>query len=179
MNKAVLSFWKGLCFRHNIGKIRKTIMNYLADEGVKAEIQDGSVLVTFEDNIYTVDFYLDDEYARCDIEFSTKDEDYQKLELSQKTFIADKVNTDEYRHSVVKSFNNSLSAETHFYFTDKRMLLALFYAYFMDLKFTVDDMIEIAIGQMQEEKNKRPIGFTINRDSEQQAEDTKFAASHN
>lgn len=33
--------------------------------------------VTFEDCICTVDFYLDDEYPYCDIEFSTKDEDYQ------------------------------------------------------------------------------------------------------
>ena len=81
---------------------------------------------TFEDCICTVDFYLDDEYPYCDIEFSTKDEDYQKLELSQKTLIADNVNTDEYRHSIVKGFNNSLSAETHFYFTNKKCCLYCF-----------------------------------------------------
>ena len=69
---------------------------------------------------------LDDEYPYCDIEFSTKDEDYQKLELSQKTLIADNVNTDEYRHSIVKGFNNSLSAETHFYFTNKKCCLYCF-----------------------------------------------------
>ena len=74
----------------------------------------------------SVDFYLDDEYPYCDIEFSTKDEDYQKLELSQKTLIADNVNTDEYRHSIVKGFNNSLSAETHFYFTNKKCCLYCF-----------------------------------------------------
>jgi hypothetical protein len=179
MNKAVLSFWKGLCFRHNIGKIRKAVMNYLTDEGIKTEIQNGSIFITLDDCTYTIDFYLDDEYPRCDIEFNTEDEDYQKLELSHKTFIADKVNTDEYRHSIVKSFDNSLSAETHFYFTDKRMLLTLFYVYFMDLKSTVNDMIEIAVDQMQKEKNKKPIGFAISRNNEQQAEDTKFAASHN
>ena len=33
------------------------------------------------------------------------------------------------------------------------MLLILFYAYFTDLKSMVDDMIEIAVDQMQEEKN--------------------------
>lgn len=59
------------------------------------------------------------------------------------------------------------------------MLLILFYAYFTDLKSIVDDMIEIAVDQMQEEKNKRPIGFAINRDNEPQAEDTRFTALHN
>ena len=39
--------------------------------------------VTFEDCICTVDFYLDDEYPYCDIEFSTKDEDYQKLRQTE------------------------------------------------------------------------------------------------
>lgn len=43
----------------------------------------------------------------------------------------------------------------------------------------VADMIEIAVDQMQEEKNKRPIGFAINRDNEPQAEDTRFTALYN
>ena len=40
--------------------------------------------VTFEDCICTVDFYLDDEYPYCDIEFSTKDEGYQKLDFHKR-----------------------------------------------------------------------------------------------
>ena len=96
--------------------------------------QDSAIEYTMaeQDFLYAIDFigqqyfYLDDEYPYCDIEFSTKDEDYQKLELSQKTLIADNVNTDEYRHSIVKGFNNSLSAETHFYFTNKKCCLYCF-----------------------------------------------------
>ncbi len=41
MNKAVSFLGRGLCFKHNIGKIRKTIMDYLKNEGIKAEILDG------------------------------------------------------------------------------------------------------------------------------------------
>lgn len=40
-------------------------------------------------------------------------------------------------------------------------------------------MIEIAIDQIQEEKDKRPIGFSIYRANEEQKENTRFTASHN
>ncbi|MBM6782252.1 hypothetical protein [Bacteroides mediterraneensis] len=161
MNKAILSVWKKFQFKHNIKKIRTTIVSYLTDEGIQNEIVEGNIQFTYEDYKYSVEFRLNEEYPCCYIDFQLADEDYQKLNLSQKTFIADKVNTDEIRHAVVKCFNDQVTVDTHFYFTNKDMLLTLFYTYFTDLKSTVDAMLEITIDKIQENEGKKPIGFSI------------------
>lgn len=44
MNRAV-STWKKMFFKNNIGKIRKTVMDYLKEEGVKVEMENGLVIV--------------------------------------------------------------------------------------------------------------------------------------
>lgn len=173
MNKAITSVWKSLFFKSNIYKIRKTIINYLTGEGIKTEMIDGSILATVHDNEYAIDFDLENEYPRCDIMFKVEAEEYQTLELSQKTFIADKINTDEYRHTVVKAFNESIVLETHFYFTSRKMLLSLFYDYFVDLKATVNDAIELTVNEIKKKENKRPIGFAFNAASYKNEEEDK------
>lgn len=165
MNRTVISFWKRMSFKHNINKMRQAVVNYLKGEGIQADMKDGAIQVRFEDFYYMVEFDLEDEYPRCDITFRVKDEDYVALELSRKTFIADKANTDEWRLSTVKAFNETLVIDTQFYFVNKDMLLSLFYTYFTDLKATVDDVGELFRNELEkneEKKEKRPIGFTAN-----------------
>lgn len=177
MNKAITSFWKGLFFRSNVSKIRKTIMKYLADEGIKSEIEDGSILMTLDDCIYSIDFELENDYPRCDITLRVADEDYQALELSQKTFIADKVNTDELHLSTVRAFDDSIMVTTSFYFANKKMLLSLFYDYFVDLKETVNYTMELTVDKIQTKEIKRPIGFTVNINSSNEKEQESKIAS--
>ena len=166
MNRTIIPFWKRMSFRHNINKIRQAVVSYLKGEGIQAEVKDGMVQVKFEDFYYTVEFDLEDDYPRCDLTFQVKDEDYAALELSRKTFIADKANTDECRLSTVKAFNGTLVIDAHFYFSDRDMLLSLFYTYFTDLKATVDDVGELFRNEWEEsseeKKEKRPIGFVTN-----------------
>lgn len=175
MNKAVLSFWEKFRFRCNINKIRKSIMEYLTNEGIENKLVKGSIQVTYEDYKYAVDFNLDKEYPCCNITFEIADEDYQALELSDKTFIADKVNTEEEHHSVVKCYNDSISVETRFYFTDKKMLLTLFYTHFTDLKSTVDHMLDVTLDKLHEKEAKKPIGFTISQSNIHSQEDRTTA----
>ena len=56
---------------------------------------DGYIQMILEECVYRIHFNIDNEYPLCEIIYSAGDEDYQALELSQKTFIADKVNTDK------------------------------------------------------------------------------------
>ena len=159
MNRAV-STWKKLFFKSNISRIRKTIMDYLKAEGTKVELENGLMVVELDECYYCIDFDLDDEYPKCEIGFRIKNEDYEALELSQKTFIADKVNTDEDRHSVVKAFSEEIIIDTHFYFNSKSMLLSLFHDYFVDMKDTVDETMDWLADAIKENKNHRhPIGF--------------------
>ena len=69
MNKAVLSFWEKFRFRCNINKIRKSIMEYLTNEGIENKLVKESIQVTYEDYKYAVDFNLDKEYPCCNITF--------------------------------------------------------------------------------------------------------------
>lgn len=175
MNKAITSFWKRMCFRYDVSRIRKAIMDYLTAEGIQAEVKDGMIQVLFEDYYYNVEFDLNGEYPRCDISFRLKDETYEKLNLSRKTFIADKVNTDEERLSTLKAFGDALIADAHFYFADRKMLLSLFYEYFVDVKHAVDDMCDLLQNELSEKEEKRPIGFTAGQVSSSK-EEAKVAA---
>lgn len=170
MNRAV-SMWKKLFFRNNIGRIRKTVVDYLKGEGLKVQIESGLIFVELDECYYTVDFDLEGEYPKCGIEFRIKSEEYEALELSQKTFVADKVNTDDELHSVVKAFNDEIMVVTHFYFNNKEMLLSLFYEHFTDLKDTVDEMSLHLMNVVEENRQKqqrRPIGFTISTFSKEE-----------
>lgn len=177
MNKNVLSGWRSLFFRHNINKIRKTILDYLANEGIDAQVKDGVIRITLDDFHYTIEFDLSGEYPRCDISFQIDDEEYKSLKLSQKTFIADKINTDEDRRSTVKAFNTSIVVDTHFYFANKRMLLSLFCDYFVDLKETLDETIDLTVSEIQEaEQKRRPIGFAASMAAKEKSKNLQSAA---
>lgn len=160
MNKAITSFWKRMFFRYDVSRMRKVVVDYLTAEGIQAEVKDGMIQVLFEDYYYNVEFDLDGEYPRCDISFRLKDEMYEKLDLPRKTFIADKVNTDEERLSTLKAFGDVLIVDAHFYFANRKMLLSLFYEYFADVKHAVDDMCDLLQNELSEREEKRPIGFT-------------------
>ena len=177
MNKIVTSYWKSLFFRHNIRKIRKALMEYLSGEGIKSQLVDGGIHVALEENVYRIDFDLEGEYPRCIISYQVANEDYQALQLSQKTFIADKVNTDEERLSTVRAFNDSIGIDTYFYFTNRRMLLILFYKHFTDLKTVVEATMEQAIEAIQEKESKRPIGFSVAQIEYSKNEETEISAS--
>lgn len=176
MNRAV-PVWKKLFFNSNISRIRKTIMDYLKEEGIKAEMENGLMIVELDGYYYSIDFDLDGEYPKCEIGFRMKNEDYEALELSQKTFIADKVNTDEERHSVVKAFSEEIVIDTHFYFNSKSMLLFLFHDYFVDLKDMVDETMNWLANAIEETKNqRRPIGFTASVSSNRKNSEVQPAA---
>lgn len=175
MSKMATSFRKKIFFRSNINKIRKAVIHYLINEGIEAQIKDGIVQITLREHQYEVEFDLENEYPRCDITFEFESEKYENLKLSQKTFIADKINTQENRHSIAKAFKDSIIVDTHFYFTNKKMLLSLFYEYLIDLDDTVNDMDKLTIKKIKEQENRTPIGFRVNITSPKD-EDSKAVA---
>lgn len=177
MNKIITSFWDKLFFKRNIRKIQKALLNYLSEEGLKYQVVDGDIRMIWEECVYRIHFNMDNEYPQCEIFYSAGDEDYQALELSQKTFIADKVNTDENRFSTVKAFEDEICISTSFYFTTKKMLLVLFFNHLVDLRETVDVTMEQAVYAIQEKENKRPIGFVVNQMLESEQERTNIVAS--
>lgn len=177
MNKIITSFWDKLFFKRNIRKIQKALLNYLSEEGLKYQVVDGDIRMIWEECVYRIHFNMDNEYPQCEIFYSAGDEDYQALELSQKTFIADKVNTDENRFSTVKAFEDEICISTSFYFTTKKMLLVLFFNHLVDLRETIDATMEQAVYAIQEKENKRPIGFVANQMLESEPERTKIVAS--
>lgn len=147
-------------FKSNINRIRKAVIGYLIEEGFKAEMENGLIVVDLDEWHYIIDFDLENEYSRCDLEIRIGGEEYEALELSQKTFIADKINTDEDHHSVVKAFSDEVVVNTYFYFSGKNMLLSLFHNYFVDLKETVDELAERLADEIEKNKRqRRPIGF--------------------
>ena len=182
MNKVIVSFWEKLSFKRNISKVRQAVIDYLKGEGVQAEMKDGMVVVLLENYYYSIDFDLEGDYPRCDIFFKMESDEYAALELSCKTYIADRANTDQHRLSTVKAFNDSVIIDTHFYFKGRNMLLSLFYDYFVDLKETVNAVIGLLIDELQEKrekeekKEKRPIGFVTNSAASKKKEVAEVAA---
>lgn len=176
MNRAV-STWKKLFFKSNISKIRKAIMDYLEEEGIKVKLENGSLVVKIDEYDYKIYFDLDDEYPQCEITLELKHEEYDALELSQKTFIADKMNTNADRLSVVKAFSKSLVIEAHFYFSNKKMLLSLFHDYFIDAAEAVEETTEWLANAIKKNKNqRRPIGFMAPASSNKNSNEEQPAA---
>ena len=107
MNKAV-PFLEKMFFKNNVNKIRQTIIGYLKEEGIETELTDGVIIVILDELHYGIHFDLENDYPKCNIVFGLKSEDYETLELYQKTFIADKVNTDGEHLSVVRAYKDSI-----------------------------------------------------------------------
>ena len=103
--KQIIRFLGG--FTSNIGKLRKVAIDYFKSEGIKCEVKDGELLFQFKDNVYTLQLCEGDDYAECGIVYECSADEYAALSTEDKTFIADKVNTDLYNHATVYAYNDS------------------------------------------------------------------------
>ena len=124
-------------FTSNIGKQRKAAMEYFASEGIACEIKDGELIFQFNDSFYTLQLAAGDDYAECGIVYECEADEYVSLDITDKTFIADKVNTDLYNHATVYAYNDSFKIDSTFYFTSKNMWNELFIKHFNELNESV------------------------------------------
>ena len=164
-------FFRG--FTSNISKLRKAAMDYFASEGIACEIKDGELLFKFNDSIYTLQLGSGDDYAECAIVYECNAEEYTSLDLTDKTFIADKVNTDLYNHATVYAYDDSIKIDSTFYFTSKKMWVELFIKHFKELNESVEMAVDIiadkitceAEAEAEAEKPKK-IGFCVPEQNE-------------
>lgn len=176
----VTGFWKSLSFKSNICKIRKALSNYLTEEGIDNRIEDGLVVFKFDDSHFLVEFKIEDDYPECIITYQIEDQDYESLDVSDKTYIADKVNTDNQNHCVVYTFSDSIILKTTFYFTNRQMMLDLFSQHFVELTENRNLTLNIAQQKIDEHKElgERRIGFNVDitNQQKQQSEEEKVVA---
>lgn len=147
-------------------------MDYLQKEGLKCELSDGDVIFEFNESRFNVSLATEEQYAECTITYRCADEDYERLELDDKTFIADKVNTDMENHATVFTFNDSIQVTTSFYFTSSDMLINLFAKHFEELTQSIDEALDIASDKIEENKKTlgRHIGFISEVNHQQESE---------
>lgn len=144
--------------------MRKALMKYLHEEGLKCKLEDGIVIFEFNECNFIAEFNVHENYAECEISYCCGDEDYEALDIQDKTFTADKVNTDKENHCIVLAFNDNIKLRTSFYFTNKRMMLDLFSLHFEELTDTLEKALEIVCGKIERQKayKTRRIGFNAN-----------------
>lgn len=171
-------FWRSLSFVGNECKMRSTLMEYLQEEGLKCQLEDGIVIFEFNECHFNALFNLHDGFAECVMYYQCGGEEYETLEMPDKTFISDKVNTETENHCTVLAFNDNLRIETSFYFSNKRMMLNLFSQHFEELTESIDMAIDIACEKAEAHKaNKnRRIGFNAEPCSKQQSEPERIQA---
>ena len=51
---AISTIFSVFSFVKNVGKLRKTAIDYFKSEGIKCEVKDGELLFWFKDNVYTL-----------------------------------------------------------------------------------------------------------------------------
>ena len=165
-------------FTSNITKLRKVAMDYFASEGIACEIKDGELLFKFNDSIYTLQLGTGDDCAECAIVYECNAEEYASLDLTDKTFIADKVNTDLYNHATVYAYNDSIKVDSTFYFTSKKMWVELFIKHFNELNESVDmaldiisDKIAIEAEAVADAEKPKKIGFCISENENSDGND--------
>ena len=168
---AISTFFSGFSFVKNVSKLRKTAIDYFKSEGIKCEVKDGELLFWFKDNVYTLQLCEGDDYAECGIVYECNAEEYASLDLTDKTFVADKVNTDLYNHATVYAYGDSIKIDSTFYFTSKKMWVELFIKHFNELNESVDMAMEIIsdkIASEAEEEAEKPkkIGFCVYEQNE-------------
>ena len=160
----------GLSFTGNISKLRKAIMEYFESEGIACEIKDGDLLLQFNDSVYTLLFGIGNEYAECGIVYECNAEEYVNMEQHDKTFLADKVNTELENHATVYAFNDSFKVTSTFYFTSKKMLVDLFIKHFNELNESVGMALGIIGDKIAEsaevEDKPKQIGFCVPEQNE-------------
>lgn len=176
--RRVTGFWNELFFVGNRCKMRNALMKYLKEEGIKCKLEDSIILFEYNDCCFTAEFKLRDNYAECEISYYCGDDDYEALDMQDKTFISDKVNTDKENHCIALSYNDSLELRTLFYFTSKRMLLELFKIHFEELTDSLDLAIDIVLGKIECHKAHKShrIGFNMYSSSAPHKEPNKAQA---
>ena len=167
-------------FTSNISKLRKVAMDYFASEGIACEIKDGDLFFQFNDSVYTLLFGIGNEYAECEIVYECTAEEYVNLEQHDKTFLADKVNTELENHATVYAFNDSFKVTSTFYFTSKKMLVDLFIKHFNELNESVGMALDIVRDKIAEtveiEDKPKQIGFCVQESATVEKEDLKISA---
>lgn len=169
----------GLSFTGNISKLRKAIMEFFESEGIACEIKDGDLLLQFNDSVYTLLFGIGNEYAECGIVYECNAEEYVNMEQHDKTFLADKVNTELENHATVYAFNDSFKVTSTFYFTSKKMLVDLFIKHFNELNESVGmalDIVRDKIAEAAEDEKPKQIGFCVQESTAVEKEDVKISA---
>lgn len=172
-----MSFWKRLFFSGNVNRMRKSLMNYLTQEGLKNTFEDGFIHIEYDQSSYGVSFDIKDGYSECIISHITCDDDYEALNESDKTFIVGKVNTKEKNHVIVYASGDSIKVVTRFYFTDERMMLDLFARHFPELVTTVDDAVRLIVSRIDDNKtnSSKPLGF-VRRNNIIENEEVRISA---
>ena len=170
-------------FTSNITKLRKVAMDYFASEGIACEIKDGELLFKFNDSIYTLQLCAGSDYAECVIVYECNAEEYASLDLTDKTFVADKVNTDLYNHATVYAYNDSIKIDSTFYFTSKKMWTELFIKHFNELNEAVAmamdiicDKIAIEAEAVADAEKPKKIGFCISENENTNGNDVAAVA---
>lgn len=141
--------------------MRKALMKYLHEEGLKCKLEDGIVIFEFNECSFIAEFNIQEDYAECIISYCCGDDDYESLDIQDKTFTADKVNIDKENHCVVLAYNDNVRLRTSFYFTNKRMMLDLFSLHFEELTDSLENVLEIVFEKIERHKThkNRRIGF--------------------
>ena len=166
---AISTFFSGFSFVKNVSKLRKTAIDYFKSEGIKCEVKDGELLFWFKDNVYTLQLCEGDDYAECGIVYECNADEYAALSTEEKTFIADKVNTDLYNHATVYAYNDSIKIDSTFYFTSKKMWVELFIKHFNELNESVQlafDIIGDMVTSADEAEKPKKIGFCVPEQNE-------------
>lgn len=156
-------------FTSNIAKLRKAVMDYFASEGIACEIKDGELIFQFGESVYILQLCAGDDYAECAIVYECEAEEYVALDITDKTFVADKVNTDLYNHATVYAYGDSIKVDSTFYFTSKKMWVELFIKHFKELNESVEmalDIIRDMIADAKEDEMPKKIGFCVPEQSE-------------
>ncbi len=156
----------------NICRMRKSMMSYLREEGLKCDLVDGDVVFEFNDCHFCTSFILFGNYAECTISYRCEDNDYERLDMNDKTFMADKVNADMENHATVYAYNDCILVATSFYFTNENMMINLFSKHFEELTNSIDEAIDIVCGKMEDQKKvrSRRIGFNVDSYKEENIE---------
>ena len=136
-------------------------MKYLHEEGLKCKLEDGIVIFEFNECNFIAEFTIHERYAECEISYCCGDDDYEALDMQDKTFIADKINTEKENHCVTVAYNDVLRLRTSFYFTNKRMMLDLFSQHFEELTDSIETAFDVAHEKIEHHKThkNRKIGF--------------------
>lgn len=163
---AISRIFSGFSFVKNVSKLRKAAIDYFKSEGIKCEVKDGELLFKFNDSIYTLQLGTGDDYAECGIVYECDADEYAALDFEDKTFIADKVNTDLYNHATVYAYNDSIKIDSSFYFTSKKMWTGLFIKHFNELNEAVAMVMDIicdkiAYDDKDDAGKTKQIGFCV------------------